>query len=288
MKKSWHIFALLLSLLFVALLSRAFLTIPARSPFSDRPPDSLLAEAVVTEGRTPKAAAYDLPTECVTMEEWNTMEPWMSDENYAPALLAELPEANAAFYGVGFDTVLIRWGNSLAEFDWLYTTPRCFPPQLWRLDIDGDFQDELIIDCYIDGGAGVSIEELHVLEMNADGTMTAFTFPEALWREQILETARTSYTGEGRGAVSFGPDAAEFSLEDVPAESLPSETDVQTLISTREVAQFTYENDVFRLRGAFAVNPETLGGLRYIADYSASISYEEGMFLLTDFHIIDF
>lgn len=45
-------------------------------------------------------------------------------EDDFPALLVELPEANAAFYGLDWDKALIRWGNSVAEFDWPWLTPR--------------------------------------------------------------------------------------------------------------------------------------------------------------------
>lgn len=66
-------------------------------------------------------------------------------------LLAELPEQDAAFYGVktedGGEKALLRWDENLAEFDWGFVTPRNIEPRLWRFDADGDGQDELMVDC---------------------------------------------------------------------------------------------------------------------------------------------
>lgn len=92
-------------------------------------------------------------------------------EDDFPALLAELPEANAAFYGLDWDKALSRWGDSVAEFDWPWLTPRQILPRLYCFDLDHDWEDELIVVCHPGTGTGVSIDDLHVLEKNLDGTL---------------------------------------------------------------------------------------------------------------------
>ena len=79
--------------------------------------DPVSAPALITEGRIP-SENYDLPTTCISLHEWEAF------GDYPLALLAELPEADAAFYSLDWDKVLIRWEDSLAEFDWLFATPR--------------------------------------------------------------------------------------------------------------------------------------------------------------------
>ena len=129
-------------------------------------------------------------------------------------VLAEAPEGDAAFYAAlyqanGESPALIRWGDILAEFDWVFMTPRTIPPRMACFDADGDFEDELIVICYAGSGTGVSIEELHILEKGSDETLTAYTFPESLWQEQLpalFDTAEIS----GRAFAILGHELVEL------------------------------------------------------------------------------
>lgn len=100
------------------------------------PPLSPLAElstpAAVTEGRTP-AENLELPKSIF-------LNPILDDS--FPVLVSELPENEAAFYALSQNTVLIRWGDSRAEFDWPWLTPQQVLPLLFCLDADGDQEDE--------------------------------------------------------------------------------------------------------------------------------------------------
>ena len=101
--------------------------------------EPISAEAVVTEGRAP-AEHYDLPPSLAAAQKnprYN-MERWASGG--VVELLAEAPEADAAFYGLPYsedaqETALIRWGDSLAEFDWYFATPRMIPPRMAAMDL---------------------------------------------------------------------------------------------------------------------------------------------------------
>jgi hypothetical protein len=119
---------------------------------------------VVTEGRAP-AEDYDLPEEVRRMVEW--------DRAAEPAALLARTE-DAAFYGLAGeeDRVLLRWGQTLAEFNWSYQTPRTVALRLRQVDADGDGAEELAVVCYYGSGTGVSIEQLHIVEKNEDGTLT--------------------------------------------------------------------------------------------------------------------
>lgn len=271
-----NLLAILGAALLGFLLLRTFRGTGKNTPFPDRPTESLVGEAVITEGRIPETD-YDLPGERMDLRAWDV-------QNFPLALLAELPEADAAFYGLNKNTALIRWGNSLAEFDWSFVTPRSIPPRIWRLDLDNDWQDELIIDCYVDGDAGVSIEELHVIEKNADDTLTDFAFPETLWKEQILEMAWLSSSGGYRAYVQMGEDMVEFRTENIASGDHSPES-IRQHFGTSEVAYFESANGGLRLNGSFCLETEDNGGLHTVADYSASISYQDGAFLLTDFHV---
>ena len=238
--------------------------------------------AIVTEGREP-TEDYELP-------------PSMADPRYnaegwirggVVGFLAETPEADAAFYAApyqanGESPALIRWEDSLAEFDWLYLTPRQILPRLFCFDIDGDWEDELAVICYVGSGTGVSVEELHILEKGPGGTLTAYTFPERLWQEELPKLFDTTELG-GRTFAILGHELVEFNHEhDAPELDLES-------ASSGMIARFSQEDwGGFQFWGAFCLSPPDSAAPCYVAETSAQILYESGVFTLQDFHLYSY
>ena len=201
-----------------------------------------------------------------------------------PGLKAELPEAGAAFYAVpgpasGGDCVLLRWGESFAEFDWAFGTPCRILPWMECRDIDGDKADELIVDCYWGSGTGVSVEALHIVEKSPDGTLTAYTFPESLWQEQfpaLFGAARI----DGRTFAVLGRELVEFSG--------PENLDLETA-SAGSIAGFDTEGwSGLTFRGAFCLNVAGGAVPCYVAETSAVVVYQDGVFTLQNFHLYSF
>ena len=120
-------------------------------------------------------------------------------------LLAELPEQDVMLYGVrddqGDDHALLRWGGSLAEFDWSFGGPLIVEPRLWCWDVDDDGQEEVVLVNHVGSGTGVSIEELHIVEKNEDGTLTDYAFPKELWQEDLSSLLDTAVSDERTFAV---------------------------------------------------------------------------------------
>ncbi len=159
-------------------------TAPAESPPATAPAEPLSAPAVVTAGQAPEEP-YDLPTEVIGLKDWIGESRW----NHDPVgLLAELPERELSLYGVTKwldSSALLRWGDSLAEFSWSFGGPLIVEPQLWCWDVDSDGQEEVVVINHVDSGTGTSIEELHVVKKDGDGTLTDYCFPESLWQEDL-------------------------------------------------------------------------------------------------------
>ena len=214
------------SLLALAVLAGCGTTAPADSeapanapPAAEesRPLEPLSAPAVITEGRAP-AENYDLPPSLADPR-YNA-EGWI--HGGVVGFLAETPESGAAFYAApyqanGESPALIRWGDSLAEFDWDFLTPRTILPRMDCFDADGDWEDELIVICYTGSGTGVSIEELHILEKGPDGTLTDYAFPESIWQEEVPKLFGTAELG-GRTFAMLGHELVEFSHEGLDLE----------------------------------------------------------------------
>ncbi len=242
--------------------------------------EPISAEAAVTEGRAP-AEDYDLPLP----QEFSPENSWMRYDidgwlrGGTIGLLAEAPEADATFYGLPYsedahETALIRWGDSLAEFDWDFLTPRRFLPRMAVMDLDGDEKDELIVLTYVGSGTGVSIYDLHVLEKNPAGTLTDYAMPGSLWQERLPPLLRFVQT-DGRNFLILGRELLEIDMEHV--------LEGQMEPSAGWIANFRLlpEEHAIQLLGAVDLWKTT----NYVADYTADVGYRDGVFTLSEFHL---
>ena len=249
----------------------------------------IFAPAVVTKGREP-AEDYELPplpqdTDWTTYR--NNATRWVTDSPHI-AVLAEDREADAVLYGLPLyadssgETALIRWGDSLAEFDWaLFPGPSMTLPQIKGLDA-GLGVKTLAVICQVGTGTGVSIAELHILEKGPDGTLTAYTFPESLWQEEVPKLFDTAEI-DGRTFAILGHELVEFNYEREGPDLDLKKT------SSGSIADFSTEDwGGLRFRGAFCLSPPDSAAPCYVAETSAEILYQDGVFTLQDFHLYSY
>lgn len=247
--------------------------------------EPISAPTIVTEGRAP-AEDYELPplpqdTDWRTYR--NNAERWVTG-GPSIAVLAEDREADAVLYGLPLyagtpqETALVRWGDSLAEFDWaLFPGPSMTLPQIVGLDT-GLGVDKLAVICQVGAGTGVSVAELHILEKGPDGTLTAYTFPESLWQEELPKLFRAAEL-DGRTFAILGHELVEFDHEGLDLEKT----------SSGMIANFeTTDWGGLRFRGAFCLSPPDSAAPCYVAETSAQILYENGVFTLQEFHLYSY
>ena len=240
------------------------------------PARPISAPAVVTEGRMP-AKGYDLPAEAADMMEWGGRSP--------VAKLAELPEQDAAIYGVAKEqgtAMLLRWGDSLAEFDWNYGGPQIAGPQLRYWDVDDDGQDEVVLVNHIGSGTGVSVDELHIVEKQEDGTLTDYVFPEKLWGEQLASLLGTAAVS-GRTFAVLGEELVDITRH------LPEGLEPEALrgLGTGSIARFEAgcsDGTDIRFSGSACLDADGFYYC-YVADLSADVSYADGVYTLSNFHL---
>lgn len=254
------------------------------------PAGAVSAPAIVTEGRAP-AENYDLPTVPAVPQTDLLRDEYHYADSGVIELLAELPEADAAFYGLPSSedvrkTALIRWGESLAEFDWDFAAGLGWP-QLFCFDFDSDGEEELVLTCYADSGVGTSVYDLHVVEKTADGTLTDCALPESLWREQLAERLILAYSGDNRAWVNLGREMVEFSVYGIPKDDLWGALCVGRMTDY----EFTYYSRAYApvcLRGWVCLDLGSGDTLKCVAGYSAMVSYWDGTFMLSDMHLYDY
>ena len=256
---------------------------PAVSETGSLPPLTPLAElttpAEITEGRAP-AEEYQLPR-------ISPLGPFSGDD--FPVLAAELPEADAAFYGLQWDKALIRWGDSLAEFNWPWLTPQQILPRLYCFDLDDDWEDELIAVCHPGTGTGVSYDELHVLEKNPDGTLTDCALPWEFFREDLSE-AMSVETVNGRTYSILGAELTDITeLLQEQEEGDPAHIEVfrfGDIVSFEVIPEPLFYGESLRFRGSAWLDGEGFHPtLSYAAEVSASVRYQDGVFTLTQIHL---
>ena len=273
---------LLPALLALTLLSGCGARETASSLPETSPAQQISAPAVVTEGREPEEDD-DLSAALDGFSEW--MHNSTLDQN-SVGLLAELPEQDVALYGVrdhrDNDRALLRWGGSLAEFDWSFGGPLTVEPRLWCWDADDDGQDEVVLVNHVGSGTGVSIEELHIVEKNEDGTLADYAFPEELWRDQ-LSALLTLVKGNNRVWVSLGRELVDITSQ------LPENLEPETLrgLGTGNVAGFDADwprGADIRFSGSVCLDADGYNSW-YVADISAYVSYADGVFALSEFHL---
>lgn len=273
---------LLPALLALTLLSGCGARETASSLPETSPAQQISAPAVVTEGREPEEDD-DLSAALDGFSEW--MHNSTRNQN-SVGLLAELPEQDVMLYGVrddrGDDHALLRWGGSLAEFDWSFGGPLIVEPRLWCWDADDDGQDEVVLVNHVGSGTGVSIEELHIVEKNEDGTLADYAFPGELWRDQ-LSALLTLVKGNNRVWVSLGRELVDITSQ------LPENLEPETLrgLGTGNVAGFDTDwprGADIRFSGSVCLDADGYNSW-YVADISAYVSYAGGVFTLSDLHL---
>lgn len=236
------------------------------------PAESFSAAAVVMEGRAP-AEAWDLPAEVTPIAAW--------DREHQPVVLLVQTE-DAAFYGgctvSGGEVALIQWGDTLTEFDWAYAAQPALPPQMWSLDADGDGQEELVVTLRRDGGPGLSVQEIHVLEKGG-GSLVDHGCPQSLWQDQLSRRLSVQTAG-GRVFAVLGRELCDITEE---MESLDPQ--LITGLDTGNSAEFCVESGRILYRGIVRVTAEGYADGWYAAGISAEVFYQDGTFALDRFHL---
>lgn len=234
---------------------------------------SVSASAIVTEGRVPEGE-YDLPTEIISLEEW--------EKQGGIAQLDRLHNDSAAFYAVEgkeFSPALIRWEDSLVEFDWAYATSRGYQPIMWRSDMDGDGDHELAVVCDVASGTDVSFYELHVLEKNDDGTLTAYTYPWETLAAALDSSFQIAFSGD-KTYVNIGQEYVD--ITEVLGSAEPKYTG--NGLEAGPMAAFERMGAGFAYYQGLFLETENVGS-RPVALLGAEGSYQDGTFLLDNLSV---
>ena len=234
-----------------------------------RPVEPVSMNAIAA-GRIP-GGEYTLPEKQISMVEWF--------EQGALGLLVQTEDL--ALYGVeGKDSypALLRWGDSLAEFDWLYVTPQAIEPELWLMDIDGDGETEVVADCYGGSGTGASMEYIYIVEKEADGRLVSYEFLWETLREQVDKQFQTVSMDSGVYAA-LGRELVEIT------DCIPDGAEAQR-VCLGWIARYTPAEGGLDCTFGVVVEGKGIQGPVYVADVEGFLRYEDGVFTLESLHLV--
>ncbi|MBD3919645.1 hypothetical protein H8B09_12850 [Paenibacillus sp. PR3] len=202
-------------------------------------------------------------------------------------VIASIPERNIYMYGLD-NGVELRVGDLVQQYDWIYNTPRGIEPRLAVKDYDGDGHNELAVILYVGSGTGVSLEELHMIEMEEDPKLQDRQFMENDYLDQV------------NPAISFKPiKEAEELIAEVKVGSKKTEVimkkyydhdefgAVRKQLGIRDVVGFSFDdNNDIKARFGVPFLFEKIASPQYFGDLNADVSYHDGQFTLSNFEFI--
>ncbi|PKM51725.1 MAG: hypothetical protein CVV02_05540 [Firmicutes bacterium HGW-Firmicutes-7] len=195
-------------------------------------------------------------------------------------LIAELPQEDIYLYGIKPKGVVLKYGERIQIFNWIYTTPRFILPALRKYDIDHDGNDEIICVLNVDSGTGVSIYELHILKENGTTGYTDYQFNDYLAQVKnilsfrynkkensiLLKIDNNSYTyvlPTEYQKLTFNnivyKDIVEFDISNDLKINLPLAVVFDEFASPQYLDDLTFEGDIVFENGEFEIkNPQLM------------------------------
>lgn len=272
---------------------------------------SLLAVSCAATTTSPTAASTLAPSPKVTISSTaapvtssasgasadTTVALWTPNQAFYPEgnKLAEIPERQIALYSGEQDGVRLVVGNTWRTFNWNYMTPREILPQMHIADFDGDGTDELMVILSMGSGTGVSVYELHIVDIyqkpQGAGALLEIRKAEAFrdscfkaedYKAQLDQAVRfTTYTKdkELRADVDIADAKSSLSLAEFQ-ENDYGKVNEQPVFGT--VVGFSTEKNRLKAEFGLGLTAERLPWPNYVGKVLADVDYGDGQFTLAN------
>lgn len=247
-----------------------------------------LPETAVTEQET--SGRVETTTEERTK---NVVSSWDEYEASERPLIAVLPDRGIYLYGIKTGGVELFMGDTGYYFGWSYLTPRFILPGIQAGDFDSDGTEELAVILYVGSGTGVSIEDLHIVEMDEESepsdnqphksgsrSFKDYVFnPEDYVSQLRKAVGFKTYTkaGELMGEISAGTIVHTVNLKEYQSKEYGRIGDTLFFGS---IVRFTAENKRLAAEFAAGITCESFAAPVYIGVVNADVKYSAGKFIL--------
>lgn len=187
--------------------------------------------------------------------------------------LVELENEAIAIYTNKDGEYVLQFNEKQYVFDWPGLTPRGTLPRLSYDDFDQDGVKELAVILYTGAGTGIAIEDLHVLEVNADGSLIDHMYAseqyiDALEKQAVIEIEQQEQALQG--TITYNNQSTTVDLTALLDEHYG---EVGKKLTWGNIVYFSTEQD--KLIGSFKANITVANWATpiVIADVIAHISY---------------
>ncbi len=248
-------------------------------PSAAAPASSAIAPGAASTGAAPSQTVEASPSE-------SPPEETRIAKATTETLIGSLPEKGIFLYGVDPEGVNLRVGDRVQHFDWLYMTPRGVLPNLRVFDYDADGQDELAVDLYIGSGTGVSVEELHVVELQGDGPFKDRTFAPDDYIAQVNESVsfktRRAKSGELFADLKLGEKTVPISLKAYQDDEQRGK--IQDRLAFGSIVSFDMDGERPQIRFGVGFFSEKFVTPEYIGYLIADLTYDaDGNFAMSNY-----
>lgn len=217
--------------------------------------------------------------------------PVVDEETHSP--IASLVEHDIYLYPTkNEDGVILKYKDVTQKMDWIYITPRLILPTLQLFDFDSDGNDELAVVLNIGSGTGISIDELHIVEISKLTSDNEQTFIDHKFDSndyiKLVEDAMTfkkMYKNDILFAeIVIANHTYEVSLSEL-VEWFGEEKIEQHLVIGNIVYFELVENDIL-FTAAVGITIEDVFDPQYIGEIKAKVNYINDTFSLSDYSFV--
>jgi hypothetical protein len=208
-------------------------------------------------------------------------------------ILAAIPDKDIYLYDTKNGQVILSVGENKNYYDWLCLTPRFILPQMQLGDFDNDGIDELSVILYTGSGTGVSIQDLHIIEMS-EGNIPSENQSENKNSEDYKDhmfspddyvsqlkdkiTFKTYLDADQlMGKISVGTKSYTVSLKEFQTDEYGK---ISSELYFASIVSFSCENNKLKAEFGAGIMCEKVPQACYIGKLNADVEYGEGKFEL--------
>ncbi|NIK75405.1 hypothetical protein FHS15_000503 [Paenibacillus castaneae] len=199
------------------------------------------------------------------------------------------------------DGVVLLIGECEYKYDWIYMTPRGIPPQMTVSDFNTDGKEELAIILNTGSGTGISISELHIIEIPEeqklpvqssdapnpdkleDHLFSSISYIAQLQKAVGFKTM--NHTGELRGELTVGSEVYQVNLKDLQSEDYGKINDE---LVWGNIVDFSSNQNQLTVEFKVGITCENFISPIYIGAMHADVNYAQGEFILNNFRFEEY
>ncbi|SES88608.1 hypothetical protein SAMN05660297_00859 [Natronincola peptidivorans] len=220
----------------------------------------------------------------------------MQLNNIEAELISAIPNRHIYLYG-GLNKVMLDYEGEKFYYDWSWSTPRNIQPRMYLEDFSNDGNNELAVILHVGSGTGVSIDELHIIEVSQEEYLSEDqTHKEYMVKnpEYFKAYCYKDYTDQLQREVKMNikekPNSTVATIE-VNGEKhtiniqKENKNTLEREIGLGQTIRFDYEEG--SLLAAFGIaifypHPD------YIGEIAAEVNYEAGRFQLNHMKFVEY